>query len=492
MGGQANSNTRNFETADWIRNSKIETFTADEQHVPVSSPSLRMPQPSPTGEYPANRCVTTLYIKREQEHFSRTKQTKERLGPIVSRLKASLTKMESLEESMIRLGLHRADRIDLLSQPPSSNYDPLQFTLLPGNSRELMHGSMERVKRKLLRLKQMEERLVLSEDRRLNLQHQLLQVSLSHPILLMEATKRQNAHLQQGINRRWAEENSKNFQNGGKARQQEIVGLQQELKDSIGEREASREYLFETEAKINDQADRCDELVCPVQRTTLAPTDKVSSLKKLNHRRNGLEPEQREVRNVARQERGRLFPGTIHFQTLNEVSPIEMTLPTVGETTCRGDDDSLDSSSTTNSAFITVLPSFERGTSQKPFKLSLAGSEDDHKSMIEALIAKIEVLDRENAELSEENYHFGVKCDAQQQEIMRQTGVIRDLELRLEILRETIGAKHVLDGGTSNVVTMAMDNKLERELKVKGSLFQRFLSGTNAGMEILGNSNLKR
>jgi hypothetical protein len=112
---------------------------------------------------------------------------------------------------------------------------------------------------------------------------------------------------------------------------------------------------------------------------------------------------------------------------------------------------------------------------------------DDHKSMIETLMATIEVMDRENAVMREEKHHFIGKCKAQQQEMTRQAKIIRDLEQRLGM------ASTVWEGGEKAEVKQIMvrdDCRGGEEDKV--SFFQRFMLNSNVGRELLANNNQKQ
>jgi hypothetical protein len=279
--------------------------------------------------------------------------------------------------------------------------------------------------------------------------------------------------------------------------QQELIELKQKLVDVTAQLETFREDLMERQTKINDQAIQCDELECQVEHMTIVCAEMMSSLKQLNDRNTDLEQELLDARNMLQHQqerkRGQLHPEMIHFQALKEGgSPMELTLSTADETTRRGDDNnSLDSTYTMSSASITAPP----GEGQDSPKPSFAGFEEDHhhtnnnnsnKSMIETLMATIQVLDQENAELREEKYYFVEKCDTQQQEISRQMKIIRDLEWKLERLDKTTEAKYeVLDveQSISSTSIVARDDEQQQggEAKAKSSFFERFLSTPNAG-----------
>ncbi len=98
------------------------------------------------------------HVTLEQERMDRTNDVRERLGPLIQRLRESVKNMQSLESSMRTSTGGDCDR---------ETYHGLR----PGQSRQLVHENMEMVKKKMFRLKTMEEELNNSEDRRITLHH---------------------------------------------------------------------------------------------------------------------------------------------------------------------------------------------------------------------------------------------------------------------------------------------------------------------------------
>lgn len=108
----------------------------------------------------------------EQERIYRINGVRERLSPLIERLKDSVTNIQTLEKSMRPLadgsGGDGRDGGDC-------------------ESRKLMNESMEMVKKKMFRLKIMEEELAVSEDRRVNLHHYFRQQAKSVQTTATEA-----------------------------------------------------------------------------------------------------------------------------------------------------------------------------------------------------------------------------------------------------------------------------------------------------------------
>jgi hypothetical protein len=109
----------------------------------------------------------------EQERINRTNDIRERLGPIMERLMSSVTKIQTLEDSL-RLGVgsggdddyHNHNHDDTSStSSKSTNYE--HTIIRPGETRSIVNKSMELVKKKMLRLKNMEDKLEALEDRRI-------------------------------------------------------------------------------------------------------------------------------------------------------------------------------------------------------------------------------------------------------------------------------------------------------------------------------------
>jgi hypothetical protein len=414
--------------------------------------------------------LTTWDIQRDHEKMLRSQNVKERIGPIVDRLKTSLSKIEAIEDSM-----------EL----------PQHCTLMtPGKSKELMHGSIELVKRKLLRLRKMEEMLAISEDRRHNLQHHVLQVSLSKPRLELAATKRQNFHLLNQVDELQQQNeilNEKSLLADDLQHQNdsllikidELLQLQDQLEQTRWERDNLKEDLMDRQAKISQQADKCDDLECQVEQMKVLCDELMSSLKRQEDRNAVLEQELIETRRGARRER--LRPPIVHLLERKESMITDVTSSSLSEATNREDDNSFDSSFSMSSASAIVLNSSglddDRACSRLASQLinrtkKEAGLEEDtQSSMLETLMATIDVLDRENAQLREEKYRAVGKCNAQIHEMQRQADIIRDLKLRFK-KAETLIVMETGDVG----LPIITENGPSGEQEKKGSFFQRLLS----------------
>ncbi|KAL3915749.1 MAG: hypothetical protein SGILL_005499, partial [Bacillariaceae sp.] len=387
--------------------------------------------------------LTTRDIQREHEKMLRSQNVKERIGPIVDRLKTSLSKIEAIEQSM--------EKIQHPQQPQQDAQETQRPKLMsPGKSKELMHSSIELVKRKLLRLRRMEETLSISEDRRHTLQHQILQVSLSKPSLDLAATKRQNAHLtnqvdelqQQNEILRAKSELVDDLQHQNDSlliKIDELVHAKGQLEQTRKERDILKEDLMQRQAKISQQADKCDDLECQVEHMKVLCDEMMSSLKQQEDRNAELEQELVETRKAGRRERSQ--PPIVQLLESKESVVTEMTSSSLSEALNREDDNSFDSSFSTSSASAIILntsigldeDSRSRGhlASHMLCRAKKGGLEEDtQSSMLETLMATIEVLDRENAQLREEKHHAIGKYKAQNHQMERQADTIRDLKVR--------------------------------------------------------------
>ena len=419
--------------------------------------------------------LTTRDIQREHEKMLRSQNVKECIGPIVNRLKTSLSKIEAIEESMAK-------------KTENSGDDPARPQGMgPGKSKQLMHSSIDLVKRKLLRLRKMEETLSIAEDRRHSLQHQILQVSLSKPSLDLAAAKRQNdqfRHQVEELNQQNAVLRAKGELVDDLQQQNdsllmkidELLPLRAQLEQMKRERDTLKEDLMQRQAKISQQADKCDDLECQVEHMKVLCDEMMSSLKRQEDRNAELEEELMEARKVARRERLQ-FP-IVHLESKESVVT-EMTSSSLSEALNREDDNSFDSSFSTSSASAIILNNSgldedrSRGhlASHIISRAKLEGLEEGtQSSMLETLMATIEVLDRENAQLREEKHHAIGKYNAQNREIKRQADTIRDFKVRFKISESSTMAKTLEDG----LPSIGEDRGPGEE--TKGSFFQKFLS----------------
>mmetsp|Transcript_5440 Transcript_5440/g.13671 ORF Transcript_5440/g.13671 Transcript_5440/m.13671 type:complete len:351 (+) Transcript_5440:243-1295(+) len=109
----------------------------------------------------------------EEEKRNRTNDVRERLGPLIKKLKDGAMNIQALENSIRPYPDGNNDETGELNEEVEKN--ELRHTLSRRNSRRLMHESIEMVKKKMLRLKIMEEDLAALEERRTNLNHHFQQ-----------------------------------------------------------------------------------------------------------------------------------------------------------------------------------------------------------------------------------------------------------------------------------------------------------------------------
>lgn len=123
--------------------------------------------------------------------MNRTDEVKQRLGPILERVKKSLARIQALEQSLA------GGQVDENSEGVSGGRRTIFVAGLGDvESRHYLKRSMGALKKKIHTLQQMEESFSTSEDRREHLQHYILQVSLSKPMMELALAKRRNRELE--------------------------------------------------------------------------------------------------------------------------------------------------------------------------------------------------------------------------------------------------------------------------------------------------------
>ncbi|VEU38489.1 unnamed protein product [Pseudo-nitzschia multistriata] len=112
----------------------------------------------------SNSLQPTIHTDFERERKSRTNDVRERFGPMFCRYKASVTKMQKIENSIT---IHSTVGGDDDDDDDINNIE----TALGGQQsrRRKVNESIEIIKEKMMRLRNMEEELAASEDRRENL-----------------------------------------------------------------------------------------------------------------------------------------------------------------------------------------------------------------------------------------------------------------------------------------------------------------------------------
>jgi hypothetical protein len=353
-----------------------------------------------------------ITMPTREDRLARSKDVKERIGPIVHRLKASLETIQKLEDSAAAKttnasscsnkvgGTKSTDDSDDSNDAISPSH---QF--VPGRSRKLMQSSMEMVKRKLLKLKSLEEMLVESDDRREFLEHQMVQITTDRHNIL-------NSILQ---------------------------GRVEELEHDKVALEEKCEALTAT----------CDELVDSLRKQE----DRVAFLEEelLETRKYGVIPIVRSSSSISGGP-----PRTIHSHTSQEgsSSPFSFGEGSSGRSMGSSRDDNELSSLPSTSDFEvsgmhqslhwtpTVSVSLLEPTSQR----SDDGDDHDEASspeavMIQRLMEKIEALDRENAELRESKQRAAGKFQAQCEEMKRHTSLIEDMRRKLDSKQKKDGKR---------------------------------------------------
>lgn len=215
--------------------------------------------------------------------MSRTAEVKQRLGPIMERMKSSLAQIQSIEESLAsnRVGL---DVPQSGTDPSGSNEDRATnasaSTARSQKSRQLLKESMGMLKTKLSTLQKMEDALTLSEDRRQNLQHLFLQSSLSKPILEQASNKRKNEELEKQLanltieNRRLDEKcrtvNSLEQKIEELTKQtRKLSETEDKLHHAQTQNKIFERDLHDRQSKINELSIRGDDLECQVEELKL-------------------------------------------------------------------------------------------------------------------------------------------------------------------------------------------------------------------------------
>mmetsp|Transcript_15629 Transcript_15629/g.27145 ORF Transcript_15629/g.27145 Transcript_15629/m.27145 type:complete len:368 (-) Transcript_15629:129-1232(-) len=343
------------------------------------------------------KATTTKDIQRDQEKQLRTKDVKERLGPLVDRLKDSISKIDMIEASL--------DGAEDSSSILSNKIHSVDSNRQRQSRRELMHQSMEMVKIKMLRLKRMEETLTASEDRRHVLQHQVLQVSLSEHQQIGGFER--DASLREEKRRLEDDLDARNSMLLRKTR--ECQQLQEELKQTKEEKEKLKEALVQRQAKMNEHALKCGGLECQVENLNNLCKELMANLKVQEDRNVCLEQELLEVRKFARRDAGSprgAQPRTIQFQESKEsISTSCLTESTTEEEDHMFDNDS---NSSMDSSYTTMQAGFQNhlnSDGSSCVRLQLGHPEiihEDHQEsapLLQTLMAKFEALNRENAEL---------------------------------------------------------------------------------------------
>mmetsp|Transcript_31205 Transcript_31205/g.75432 ORF Transcript_31205/g.75432 Transcript_31205/m.75432 type:complete len:461 (-) Transcript_31205:309-1691(-) len=417
---------------------------------------------------------------RDEYVAARSKDVKERIGPIVQRLKISLETIQKLEDSLNDKRLCTIQE-DEGERPGPDNNSSSKFPgptdrngtlassrktsqhFVPGQSRKLMQSSMEMVKRKLMKLKSMEEMLVESEDRRSLLEHQMLQITTTSNTAATTALKVLDDSKEVSLRRRIG------------SLQQDIRVLETKcgtVDEVTRERDRLLEDLAERQRKIQTLSIQCDDLHCHVDRLTVTSTELVDALKRQEDRAVFLEEELLESRKygtipfIRSSTAGSSYSGgppqTIHSDISRE-SPVSPYLQSEGESGSDGsganghdmDCSSLPSISdsdngTMNDVIDSQLPISYKPANRQPTAIEDAMN-DPQADMIQRLLKKVEALDRENAELRESKERIAGKYQASLNELKKRASLIQ------EIQRNDVAVVDPIRGGDSKMVQKIED-----------------------------------
>jgi len=356
----------------------------------------------------------------EQERMDRTNDVRERFGPLMERLKNSVSKIQTLENSiLLRAGSNGDDLID------SERNEEIQTTnfpnvMSPGQSRQLMNQSMEMVKKKMFRLKTMEEELEALEDRSLNLHHYIqqqlaLQDAQGRLALTNVNSEEDNRITELEEQICFLKEKSElienlRIQNASLLEKAKHVDrLELDLKGEISSRNKLESKLVEHQCKMNKQAVKYENLEGKFQVLTNSITNLTKVLQAQEHSNLNLEQEIMEAREFQKQCLSEHLE-TNQSVALTDPMSLSATFSSISIDSSTGEND--DSKSVDESPFL-----IEETTCQ---------------STIEILRAKIESLRIENAELRESKGHATKNYESLQEEMRRQSMVIEELRRKLD------------------------------------------------------------
>jgi hypothetical protein len=321
-----------------------------------------------------------------------------------------------------------------------------------------MQKSMEMVKKKLLRLKEMEEIFEKSEDRRHTLQHQILQVSLSY--------------------------NNNNNNNNNMELKQENIKLKQRIHE-LEQQQEQREDI-----KINEQTGKCEELECQVDHLQALCENLMGNLKQQEERNEFLEQELVETRKFVRLLQVQTtIPSkrpvkTIQLQkggsnnkecssTITDLSLIGSTV-TEDEDNSSYDNDSSSSSNTTTDDDSSLHLTGIATEASLGLRNNKKADSEATTAMLHVLRKKIEALDRENAEFRESKCSAIQKYNSLHQEMMKQGEAIQQMHQQLDS-RNTSARNDNHDAIVAEQ-TRTYGGEETTDFAIKGRFFQRFLS----------------
>mmetsp|Transcript_2466 Transcript_2466/g.5222 ORF Transcript_2466/g.5222 Transcript_2466/m.5222 type:complete len:419 (+) Transcript_2466:131-1387(+) len=398
----------------------------------IKSPLLLQSAPASLLE---NRSTTF-----EGERIRRTNDVRERLGPIIVRIKDSVTKIQSLENSMIQLpgggGDEHENETNKNGGGGGNSYDcemkqqeqngkhPSTIDCTHQSRRRHVNKSMEIVKKKMLRLRNMEEELMALEGRRENLHRHCRQQIASKVAVDMVGT--QSCLEQQPTG-------SLEHRNGIAEFEKEIHALKEKslLVDDLRAQNArlvekaehwersemelanARKLCHKLETNLQKQKHKCKSLEYRVN--SLKNTcDGLQKVLRARERRNlGLELELMDTRGLLSEylSNDKNPPKTIEHPgstsqsfALTDPLTLSWTESSITDETVAVDND--DSTTSEELSLVVPITNAER-----------KGIACD-SSLLKNLMAKIEALNRENAELRNINIHAIIDTNPMNEEML--------------------------------------------------------------------------
>lgn len=464
----------------WFRRHRVDL-------VNKPSPKMMPASPSDVGHSsipaPKQGSLTTRIIAQHESKMSRTTEVKMRLGPIMERMKSSLAKIQSLEESLsLSAEGESRERSTETSSSTGASLSPLHksntLKFIPGSnkSRQLLKSSMEMLKKKLTTLQIMEETLNTSEDRRQNLQHYFLQTSLSKPMLELAATKRRNQELERDLEcseeeKKHLEEKCSNVEYLKKRvtslsdSLQKLSGVEAELLKAQEQSKAYEQDLQERQAKIDELSMKCDDLECQVDQLSGECDRLRQSLREEQERNKTLEVGDS---NLLRALSPQLDASVHCVKGAKESVDGQSTAPTVPDTDSlthqssfvdetgsegevHGSKDSSIDSSISQDDLMNLLDFVDtsRLTRFDDDDISSTLTEGQGIAMIQKLVAKIEKMDKENAELRALHRVSNVKLSGLMVENTQQASRLQALEQQQMVTRPGSSSPKLLSPKTT-------------------------------------------
>jgi len=368
------------------------------------------------------RAHVVKHAALEQEIKNRTYDVRERLGPLIERLKNSVTNIQTLESSM-RLSGYGDDNSRGNCEMTKEGQDTrIRNAWSSGQSRSLTKKTMEMVKKKMFQLKIMEEELAASEKRRVNLHHYFQQRVASQDIEAPRVARTNNLQYENRI----AELKEKIFQLKEKSifyndlrvqndrlleKTKHVDSLESELERERSLRISFESKLQEDQYKTIQQALKYDSLDCKFEVLTKSKDNSNLNLKQdiidtiTLHRRY--------LANNKGLPQRIMHLGTNESDTLTEPISLSWTESSISNDTNAVEDD--DSSGAGES----YIPKEESAS----------------HSTVQLLRSKVESLNRENAELRESKSHTLNKYKSLREEMTVQSSMIKYLLVEGAVLR---------------------------------------------------------